>query len=497
MNTVKTYTKSERNFYLIGMTGQNIIYNIIGVGLALYYTEALYVPPGVVAILMLVARLWDAFNDFIMGSIVDKTRSKYGKCIPYLRVVPAIIMVGTILAFSANFNYLTKPVLTVVFIYVTYILWGMLYTIGDIPLWGVTALMTESETDRTKLLSLARLAGSIGGAVTLLLYVTVVGLFKNTGKTFYFPNSIAYGYFMATLIYAVIGSALFQFVGLKVKEKIPPTVKDKKERGSVKILFKNKPFMQIMGSGILGSTKMMVASCSSYLILWYYSNGNETNTMFYFAVIGGGYFVGNFLAMYLTPAFLKKVSKKNLYNYSNLLSIIPFMAVFLFFLTNKGRTPNSTIPFVAISIFIAGALQGFPTVLQSSMIADSVDYLEWKVGERADGMCFAGQTFLAKLQSAVAYYGAMMILGIISYDSKAMQEFVAAGGKAYLEYPTIMTAMFAIITVLPAIGALLCVIPTWNYCLDEETHKKILEELNEKRRATDLLSPEAADEYIS
>ncbi|MFY9114668.1 MAG: MFS transporter, partial [Dethiobacteria bacterium] len=160
-NALKTYTRKERNYYLLGLTGQNIIYNVIGVGLALYYTEALYVPPATVALLMLIARLWDACNDFIMGAIVDRTRSKLGKCRPYLLIAPLLIMVITIAAFSAPFNYHQNPTLTVVFIYVTYILWGMIYTMGDIPLWGITALMTESEKDRTKLLSLARIAGSV------------------------------------------------------------------------------------------------------------------------------------------------------------------------------------------------------------------------------------------------------------------------------------------------------------------------------------------------
>ena len=85
---LKTYTKKERNYYLVGLMGQNIIYNVIGVGLALYYTEALYVPPATVALLMLLARLWDAINDFIMGAIVDRTRSRLGKCRPYLIAAP-------------------------------------------------------------------------------------------------------------------------------------------------------------------------------------------------------------------------------------------------------------------------------------------------------------------------------------------------------------------------------------------------------------------------
>lgn len=474
---LKTYTGKEKKYYLLGVVGQNVIYNIIGVGLVLYYTEALYVPPAIVALLMLVARLWDAFNDFIMGAIVDRTRSRWGKCRPYLLFAPLLILFATVGAFSANFNYLQKPALTIVFIYVTYILWGMLYTVADIPMWGVTALMTESEKDRTKLLSLARISGAVGSAVTLLLYVTVVGLFKNTGRTFIFPTAGAYGYFMATLVYAVIGYALFQLQGFNVREKIKPTYKETNIFRNFALLGKNKPFLQVMLSGILGSTKVMLASCSSYLILWYYTNGNEAGTMFYYAAIGGGYFVGNLVAMYFTPALLRRFSKKNLYNWSHLWSVIPFVIVFLLFAYRL-----DSVPVIAVMIIFAGAMQGFPTVLQSSMIADSVDYLEWKTGEKADGLCFAGQTFLAKLQAAVSYYGALLVLSFVGYNAEAMQKFVAAGGIVREQYPEVMMALFVIITLLPALGSVLSVIPTWRYCLTEEEHGNILNELNKRRR---------------
>ncbi len=482
-NALKTYTRKERNYYLLGLTGQNIIYNVIGVGLALYYTEALYVPPATVALLMLIARLWDACNDFIMGAIVDRTRSKLGKCRPYLLIAPLLIMVITIAAFSAPFNYHQNPTLTVVFIYVTYILWGMIYTMGDIPLWGITALMTESEKDRTKLLSLARIAGSVGSAIPLLTYVTLVGVFKNTGVTSIFPNAGAYGYFMATLIFAVIGSAMFQLLGFNVTEKIVPTYKEANFFKNLALLKQNKPFKQIMLSGILSSTKMMIASCSSYLILWYYANGKEADTMFYFAVIGGGYFIGTLAAMYFTPALLNRFSKKDLYNWSHLLSAIPFVTTFALYMFRM-----DTILLVSIMIFFAGALQGFPIVLQVSMIADSVDYLEWKTGEKADGLCFAGLTFLAKLQAAVAYYGALVLLSFVGYNSELMQNYVAAGGIASEGFPEVMIALFSIITILPALGSLLAVIPMWKYSLSEKEHEQILNELNRKRREKELES---------
>ncbi|MGN1417869.1 MAG: MFS transporter, partial [Acutalibacteraceae bacterium] len=144
---VNTYTKKERNLYLLGLLGQNMIYNIIATGMTYYFQSVIFIPAMAISIIMAVARVWDAINDPMMGTIVDRTRTKYGKCRPYLMVVPSIVFVTTMLTFvngqysSANPTW--KNVLIVGWAAVSYILWGMSYTAGDIPIWGITSLMTE------------------------------------------------------------------------------------------------------------------------------------------------------------------------------------------------------------------------------------------------------------------------------------------------------------------------------------------------------------------
>lgn len=91
-DAVRTYTPKERNMYLLGMAGQNMIYNIIGTGLYFYFQSVIFIPAIAISIFMAVARVWDAINDPMMGTIVDKTNSKYGKCRPYLMVIPPIIL---------------------------------------------------------------------------------------------------------------------------------------------------------------------------------------------------------------------------------------------------------------------------------------------------------------------------------------------------------------------------------------------------------------------
>ena len=99
---VKTYTKRELAGYLTGLAGQNIIYNIIATGLAFYFKSVIFLPAIACSLIFALARVWDAVNDPMMGPIVDKTRTKWGKCKPYLLIVPgvALRLVGAFLSSS-------------------------------------------------------------------------------------------------------------------------------------------------------------------------------------------------------------------------------------------------------------------------------------------------------------------------------------------------------------------------------------------------------------
>ena len=158
-----TYSGREAAMYLVGLGGQNMIYNIIATGLYFYFQNVICLNAVALGWIMALARVWDAINDPMMGTIVDKTKTKWGKCRPYLLFVPPIVCVITIATFL-NGNYAvaeragdtSKMVLITAWAAISYILWGMSYTIGDIPLWGVISRMSEVEKDRAKIISAAR-----------------------------------------------------------------------------------------------------------------------------------------------------------------------------------------------------------------------------------------------------------------------------------------------------------------------------------------------------
>jgi len=498
-NALKTYSTKERNYYLLGLMGQNMIYNIIGACLMYYLQFTLLIPAMTVSVIFTVARVWDAFNDPIMGTFVDRTRTKYGKCIPWLRIFPIPIMIVTILCY-VSFGFYgdgnkAMDGFIVFWAAFTYILWGMTYTVCDIPLWGVTALMTESEQDRTKLLSAARVFGGIGGAIVLLPMQSLAfavgdGVSKGAGVSA--AEGEKWGFLIVAAVFAIIATACFQPLGFKVKEKISPSPEKKSLKDNFKIMITNKPFRQILLSGLLGSTRMLIALVAMNLVSYYYASKDAVLAFVYLLVLGGGFFLGQFGAMFAVPYLKKKLSTKNLYNYGTLLGIVPFVMLFVMYIVAPHNLTDWWAIVICFILFtLTGVSNGIPTVLQSTMIASCVDYEEYKNGTRPDAVFFSGQTFITKLQTGIATIISGIAYSVVGFEEARVAEvnaFISAGGipRITTGYDSFMMILFFIVSIPPAIGCILAVIPTWKYALDDKEHARILNILNERRHKKEL-----------
>ncbi|HZK38796.1 MAG TPA: MFS transporter, partial [Clostridia bacterium] len=343
---LKTYKPLEKNMYLVGMAGQNVIYNIVGAALAYYLQFTLLIPAFVVSTIMALARVWDAFNDPMMGTIVDKTRSKWGKCRPYLLFVPIPIFIITVACFT-NFGFYDPSIgvfagnnaLIVVYAAVTYVLWGMAYTVGDIPLWGITALMTQDQKDRAKLLSLARIAGGIGAGITV---VAIQPVALALGEKFAPAMGSAakgerMGFIAAATIFGLIGTITFQMAGIFTRERIPASKETHTLKENFALMWTNKPFRQILLSGIFGSPKQLLMLAAMPLVTYYYASKDPKLAIAYMGMMAGGLFFGQFVAMALVPKLLTRFSKKDVYNYSNLLATIPYLGIFMLYLIGRSN----------------------------------------------------------------------------------------------------------------------------------------------------------------
>ncbi len=592
-NGVATYTKKELVGYLTGLAGQNIIYNIIATGLAFYFQSVIFLPAIACSLIFALARVWDAINDPMMGTIVDKTRTKWGKCKPYLLFVPAVVLVTTILPFINSMyaepnNYhevqlqdtekyveyaesdLTKEVeydgvkylfvpadgtwdltkesdgtiiKTKVMIYtetdkapvkdttlattvlqefqndvgfekktggkaaliiawaaISYILWGMTYTIGDIPLWGVTSLMTEDQNDRAKVLSLARAVANVGmiGTMFTMIAPAFQGMWKAQGMDE--AHSLRAAYITLAVVMTVFASILFQFAGFSVKEKVAPqSEKTYTIKENFKIMFGNKPFRQILISGILRSPIQLLGIVAMTLVMYYFFNNNIGGTMFVndqlnvtlvlqVIILVIGLFGGMIAFPLCVPKLITKIEKKKLYNFFTLIGAIPFALIFVVFLLFKGNVLNwPGMILMAILFFMAGASMGSLNVLQSVMIADCVDYEEYNNGIRPDGVFFSGQSFITKLSAGIASLISGAVYAIVGFSDKnvALLNNALVNGADFKTYNDgkFALAMFFLISIPPAIGMVLAAIPTLKYALPDAEHTRMLNELNTKRNA--------------
>lgn len=499
----KTYTKKEAAGYLVGMFGQNLIYNIVATGLYFYFQNVICLPAMALGWIMTIARIWDAINDPMMGTIVDKTHSKWGKCRPYLIIFPAIIGVITILTF-VNGNYAeasstAQKVLIVAWAAVSYIAWGMCFTVCDIPLWGITSLMTEVESDRSKILGLARMVAGVGGIGVLVVQVAqaLAGAFN---------GDMQKAFIVTVVIMTVVATILFEFAGIFTRERVEKSEKSYTFKENFQIMFGNKPFRQILISGILRSPIQLLMIVAMTLVTYYYANGNIMNILKYnedgslagidFKILIGlgsvavGLFVGQFVAMGVTPLIIKKVEKKTLYNIYSIAGAVPFALIFVFFKVSGGDLTSTVWSIViGICMLFASAAFGGINVLQSVMIADCVDYEEYHNGVRTDGVFFSGQSFITKLAAGISTIISSAVYAFVGYSGVNVDKLNKAieNGANFITYDggsgagKYAEAMFFLISIPPAIGMFLSALPTIKYAMTDKEHEHILAELIAKR----------------
>ena len=496
---MNTYTSKERNMYLLGLMGQNMIYNIIASGMAFYFQSVIFIPAMAISIIMGVARIWDAINDPMMGTIVDKTRTKWGKCRPYLFYVPGIVFVTTILTFvnaqySAS-NPTSRNILIIGWAAVSYILWGMTYTAGDIPLWGITSLMTESNKDREKLLSLARIVAAIGGAAVMFSVVPVsqaVGASFTAGGMSQ-ADGLQWGFIVVCGIMTLVGCLTFQCASFAKERVSQPSDGGKTFIENVKIMWACKPFRRVLISNVIKAPTQLILGVAMTLLSYYYGDngGSGQSYMLYLAILGGAMYGAQFLAMAVTPKLCEKYEKQAVYNVTTILGALPFAVVFIIYLiAGTSLYQPVWVGVMALLFALAGLGMGASSVMMSVLIADCVDYDEHRTGYRPDGIFFSGQSFVTKLGAGISSFIQGIVFAIVGFSgdniARVNEILAVSPAEDYLfatapEFGAYRFGLFFLISVPTAISCVLSVLPMLKYELTNEKHAQILAQLNERR----------------
>lgn len=511
--------------YSIAGFGQNFICTIIGSYITVFMTDALlFGAKGVkvgaidgaiaVAVLMLGARIFDAFNDPIMGSVVDKTRTKWGKCRPYLKWMAIPIGIMTVACFLPIFDPAsvlnnTGAVRTFVIIGVVYVLWSVVYTIADVPYWGLSTCMTNNTETRGNILTVARMFCTVGAGIVTIFVPMITGKlteqYKYTaddiaqimtdkaaeiaemtklGAAYYgkekeaaetFINTIRVGseiqnaetlkmiYFVCAVVLVVAAIPMF-FYGFKnTKERFTSNETPPSFMHNIKLLFKNKELLLIVLSGILGGARMVYSYTGGLYFAKYILQNEGLYGVITLLVVPGG-----LVASILVPWMSKKFTKKWSYIVVHLFGGI-VMTVMYF----VGYDAPWKLIVCAIGLVLLGIPQGVNNIITYAMIGDTVDYLEWKTGERGEGICFAMQTLINKIGMAVGAFIGVLSIRIADIDTPTY----SVGNEP---------ALWAVLVISGAVSMFACAVPMFFYTITEKKQAQMVAEI-EKRKSPNFI----------
>ena len=434
--TNKVPLKEKICFGLAGL-GQNMTITFVNTFLMVYVYGFMNLSvKGLAAltVIMFAAKIWDAVNDPIMGGVIDKVRFKNAKLRPFVLISVLPVALFTIMLFAVPSGWPEGARLAVFGI--AYLMWDAAYTVCDVPYWGLTSTMTEDTDERTKLISVARTLGNVGLGLITLIGVSMAGWFSKGG------SATASGWTWAAVVVSVVGMGLFSLAYFATKERNFVKEKETSFRDLFRALKANKPLQIILIGSIIGFGRTLIQVSGSTVAL--VSFGDEDK----FTLMGAATLVSMILATVTCPFILKKVGKKRLMIVSSLAAAAVYLAMYFI--------PLEQFYAVLAGLFLTGFSLGFFMVLQTAMIADSVDYTEIKTGERNEGGCFAAMTFSGKLMNALSTLAFMVIMLIVHYEQGA--EIT----------PTMRKGAYFAVTVIPAISCVLGTIPFFFYPLSDE-----------------------------
>ncbi len=490
----------EKAAYGLGAVGKDMVYMLSASYILYYYQDLLGVKGAVMGAIMMAARVFDAFNDPIMGVVVAKTRTKWGKFRPWL-------MIGTITnALILYLVFSAPPTLSgsglAAYAAVFYILWGVTYTMMDIPYWSMIPAFTEGGKEREGLTSMARSCAGVGSALITVITMIVVPLLggiahpeekaqaaeisaqitelEKAGDTASIAelntqlavvnNPIERSGFSAfALIIAIVFIIFISITCITIKEKSSVNMDSPSLKDMIKALFTNDQAMAIVITIVLVNASLYITSNLLIYFFKYDIGGSGWNgTYVMFNTFGGAMQILSMMVFY--PLARKFLNVMKVCYMSFAFAIAGYAVLLIMMMSGVKSLGVLLIP--GFFVFVAF---GLLTVLTTVFLANTVDYGELKNNRRDESVIFSMQTFVVKLASGVAVFitGIALDAFHISKDESAEAVNAAAAN---------LTGLRLTMTVLPIAGMLVAlIIFIRRFILSEEKMEEINRELAARR----------------
>lgn len=457
---MKEFGKKQFFAYGLGAIGKDMVYALSASYIMYYYQDILGLSATFVGFILMIARVFDAANDPFMGVVVAKTNSKWGKFRPWL-------FTGTILNAFVLYALFAAPAVSekalMIYFAVMYILWGMTYTMMDIPFWSMIPAVTSTMKDRENLSVVGRTCAGVGYALINVFTVMAVSkLGSGIERT---------GFRLFALIIAILFVVFILFTCFTIHEQKVENMQTTSVKEMFKALFDNDQAIVTVATIVLINSALYITSNLLIYFFKYDIGGTSWKDAYtVFTSVGG---ISQILGMMVVyPVLRNKLSNTKIFKLCLLLAILGY--AFLLALCLLGYSSVLTMLMVpGVMIFVSN---GILTVLTTIFLANTVDYGEAKTGHREESVIFSMQTFVVKAASGLAVFITGVSLDLIGLTSKdGLGE-----GIPILDSP--LLGLRLLMTILPIIGLVLAlVLFTRKFILTDEKTEQIRKQLEEKK----------------
>lgn len=457
--------------YGLGAVGKDMVYMLSASYVLYYFQDILGVSAAAMGVILLIARVFDAFNDPIMGAIVAKTKTRWGKFRPWLLIGTVTNAIVLFLMFSAPPSLSGSGL--VAYAAVSYIIWGVTYTMMDIPYWSMIPAFTEGGKEREGLTTLARSCAGVGSAIITIVTVMSVSalghLFGGDGISDREVERIGFRYF--ALAVAILFIVFTVICCINVKERSTVDMKSATVGEMFKALIQNDQAMAVV-------VAIVIVNCSIYitsnLVIYFFKydfggtgwRGDYT----LFSTFGGG--VQILAMMLLYPLLRRFYSSIQIYFISIGMAVAGYLSLLIL-----ASTSMTNVWLLFIPGFFIFAANGMLAVITTVFLANTVDYGELKNKRRDESVIFSMQTFVVKLASGVSALIAALALQILALSSDTAEQATEIDYSVGIEASQKMGLRMTM-TIIPIIGLVFAFF--WfkkKYILTDEKIEEISAEL--------------------
>lgn len=405
--------------YGVGAVGLDLSYGMFYSYLSIYLTNALGISPAFLLIITPLARLWDGINDPMMGMIVDKTHTKMGKYRPWI-ITGALLNAVVLTLLFNNFGFAAGSTGLYIYAAVLYVLWGMTNTLADIPFWSMVPSFATEEKDRNLVSTIARTFSGLGQGIVSIFTPMAVAYFGGVAGSkldAMASDTLSKGFGKWSMI---MSAGLILFASISVISTKEKRIVVNNERFSFKaainVIKSNDQLLVFMLFAMISNAGFyMTSGISSY---YFTSVLGDLTLQSGFNLMGT---VGSVLSLLVVPVCSRFMNNRSIYKLSLGIAAAGYIGMAII-----GYAFGGNVTALGIFYILTSLGTGSMFVNQTVMLADCVDYGEYKTGKRNQSLTFSMKGFLQKMAytvQAVIMYATFTVTG---YDGEALVQTAQA-----------------------------------------------------------------------